>query len=50
MLQLYARGHSKASIADSLHLSENTVRNHVKRIYGKVGVHTRDELLAMLNE
>ncbi len=50
VLQLYARGHSKASIADSLHLSENTVRNHVKRIYGKVGVHTRDELLAMLNE
>lgn len=50
VLRLYARGHSKASIADSLHLSENTVRNHVKRIYGKVGVHTRDELLAMLNE
>lgn len=49
VLRLLARGHSKGYIAETLSLSENTVRNHVKHIYGKTGVHGRDELRAALD-
>lgn len=31
-------------IAHQLFLSGNTVKTHVKHIYGKMGVHNRDEL------
>ncbi len=46
LLELLARGHTKAHVAEAFFISENTVRNHVKHIYAKVGVHTREELLA----
>lgn len=36
-----ARGDSNRAIAERLVLSEKTVRNHVERIYGKVGVTNR---------
>lgn len=40
------RGHTIASIADRLVVSENTVKAHAKAIYRKLGVHTREELAA----
>jgi len=36
-----ARGFSNKEIADHLHLSTETVRTHVKRMYVKMGVHDR---------
>ncbi|WP_304854096.1 helix-turn-helix transcriptional regulator [Adlercreutzia caecimuris] len=48
ILKLLARGMTKATIADELYVSENTVRTHVKRIYSKLDVHNRDELLKLL--
>jgi DNA-binding NarL/FixJ family response regulator len=36
-----ARGLSNQEIADHLHLSTETVRTHVKRMYVKMGVHDR---------
>ena len=37
---------SKAkAIADELFISFNTVRSHIRRIYGKLDVHSRQELL-----
>lgn len=42
---LLARGRSKTYIAEALFVSENTVRSHAKRIYAKMGVHSRQELL-----
>lgn len=43
-----ARGKTIASIASCLVLSENTVKAHTKSIYRKLGVHTREELLAVI--
>lgn len=45
ILELLARGRSKAYIADAFFISENTVRGHVKRVYAKLGVHSKQELL-----
>lgn len=46
--RLMARGRSKAVIAEMLCLSENTVRTHGRNLYAKLGVHTRQELLDLL--
>lgn len=35
-------------VASALHISEHTVRNHLKAIYWKLDVHSQDELLAMV--
>lgn len=41
VLRLAGRGKPNREIASALHISENTVRHHVKRIYDKIGVSTR---------
>jgi DNA-binding CsgD family transcriptional regulator len=43
-----ARGLSNAEIAAELYLSAHTVRDHLKAIFGKVGVGSRGELVAKL--
>lgn len=35
-------------IAKRLHISQSTVRNHLKSIYGKLGVHSQQELIGRL--
>jgi len=50
VMEYIARGNSVARIAETLVLSENTVRTHAKRIYAKLGVHKRQELLDLLEE
>ncbi len=42
-----AHGRSGAYIAQELTLSENTVKGHAKRLYAKLGIHTRQELINM---
>lgn len=44
------RGRTIASIADTLTVSENTVKAHTKGIYRKLDVHTREELLAQVEK
>ena len=48
VLALLAHGRSKAYIADAFIISENTVRGHVKRLYAKLGVHSKQELLDLV--
>jgi len=36
-------------LADTLSLSERTIRNHLSNLYKRLGVHSRDELLALLH-
>lgn len=48
VIRLLARGHSKGYIAESLSISENTVRSHAKRIYKKLGIHSVGELMQLL--
>ncbi|WP_255603604.1 response regulator transcription factor [Oscillochloris sp. ZM17-4] len=49
VLRLVARGFSNADIAEQLHLSEGTVRNHVSAILAKLGLADRTQaaLIAM---
>jgi DNA-binding NarL/FixJ family response regulator len=46
VLGLLAKGCLYKEIADQLHISENTVRTYVKRIYEKLHVHSRTEAVA----
>jgi len=43
VLQALARGLTNRAIADELFISENTVKNHVRRLYEKLGVSSRTE-------
>jgi DNA-binding NarL/FixJ family response regulator len=45
LLRLMAQGLDNARIAEELHLSEQTVRNYVSRLYDKLGVETRAEAI-----
>jgi len=41
-------GHSMTEAADSLNISINTARSHIRNIYQKIGVSTQAELLGLL--
>jgi two-component system response regulator DesR len=45
ILRLAKRGFPNPQIAQTLHLSAGTVRNHLSAIYTKLGVHSRHEAL-----
>lgn len=50
ILGYLGRGHGIAFIAGTLVISESTVRTHVKAIYRKIGVSSREELLERVDE
>jgi two-component system NarL family response regulator len=43
VLQFVARGHTSREIGDVLFISENTVKNHIRNILDKLGLHSRNE-------
>lgn len=43
-----ARGRSQAYIRDALFLSKNTVATHTRRLYAKLGVHSKQELIDLV--
>lgn len=45
-----AQGHTRASIAKRLFVSENTVREHVKSIYKKLHIHSKQQLIDMVDK
>ena len=50
VLGLLARGRSLQAIADSLNVAYSTVKTHTDRIYAKMGVHSRQELIILLEQ
>lgn len=50
IMELLARGRSKNYIAEAFFISENTVRGHVKRIYAKLDVHSKQELVDRIEQ
>ncbi|GAP56469.1 transcriptional regulatory protein DegU, partial [Arthrobacter sp. Hiyo6] len=47
VLQLLAAGQRNRAIGANLHISENTVKFHLRNIYRKVGASSRAEAIAM---
>jgi DNA-binding NarL/FixJ family response regulator len=47
VLNLLARGLSNRDIAEQLVITNKTVKNHLSRIYEKIGVHSRAEAIAL---
>jgi DNA-binding NarL/FixJ family response regulator len=50
ILRLAKRGLPNPQIAQALHISAGTVRNHLSAIYRKLGVNSRYEALAIAEE
>lgn len=50
VLTLYALGHTQARVSKELQLSQNTVHTHIKRIYEKTDLHSRQEILDYISE
>lgn len=48
ILGYLARGRTNAYIATTLFVSENTVRSHVRNLYAKLDVHTRQQLIDLV--
>ena len=46
VIQLVDRGYPNEQIAETLSISDGTVKNHVTNIYSKLGVRTRAEAVA----
>ena len=45
---LTAKGHKRPYICKKLVLAESTVKSHAKHLYQKLGIHSRDELLQLI--
>lgn len=48
VLFLLAKGRTISYIADELSVSFNTAKSHIRHVYVKTGVHTRQELLSLI--
>ena len=46
VLLMVARGAGNKEVAETLHLSETTVKRHLSNVYDKLGVHTRGEAVS----
>ena len=49
VLTLYALGHTQKKVAEELFITPATAHSHIKRIYSKCGMHSRQEILEYLN-
>lgn len=47
---LLARGYSRPYIREKLFISKNTVATHIRHIYGKLGIHSKEELIDLVTE
>jgi LuxR family maltose regulon positive regulatory protein len=50
VLRLLAVGQSNPEIARALYLEVNTVKTHLQRLYGKLGVHSRTQAVHRARE
>jgi DNA-binding CsgD family transcriptional regulator len=47
ILESIAKGHTNIAIGRQLFINEKTVRNHVTRIFEKLGVHSRAQAIVL---
>jgi DNA-binding CsgD family transcriptional regulator len=50
VLGIVARGHGRTYVAETLLISKNTVYTHMRNIYRKLGVGSREELIQLVND
>lgn len=50
ILDCLARGYSVGAIADALGISLNTAKTHVRHVYGKLGVHSKQEVIDLYRQ
>ncbi len=50
IVEYVGRGHSSVYVAKTLLISESTVYSHVRNVYRKLGVSSREELIQLLND
>lgn len=50
ILELVARGRDQLRMAEALFVSQNTVRSHMRNLYRKMDVHSRQEALDLLDQ
>jgi DNA-binding CsgD family transcriptional regulator len=50
ILELMVRGKKRKEIAEDLCLSENTIKTHTRTLYSKLGIGSREELYALLEQ
>lgn len=48
VMQRIAKGMTDYAIGQDLDISEHTVDNHIRRVFDKLGVHSRSEAIARL--
>ncbi len=48
VMEYMCKGRSRPYIAEAMMLSENTIASHAKNIYTKIGVHSKQELIDMV--
>lgn len=48
VLELLARGYSTPTIAETLYISENTVKVHTRNLYRKLDIHSKQELITIV--
>jgi DNA-binding CsgD family transcriptional regulator len=48
IVRLVAQGKSTAQMAEAFHITANTVQDHLKAVFEKVGVRSRRELVSQL--
>ncbi|OUO87979.1 helix-turn-helix transcriptional regulator [Gordonibacter sp. An230] len=48
VLTLYALGHTQKRVAEELFITQGTAHAHIKRIYAKTGLHSRQEIIDYL--
>lgn len=50
ILVLLMAGRNVSTISETLYLSQNTVKSHMNRLYKKMGVHSREELIMLVEK
>lgn len=50
ILELMVQGKKRKEIAEALCLSENTIKTHTRTLYSKLGIGSREELYALLEQ
>lgn len=50
VFQLMAVGKSSSEIEGELYIANGTLKSHTRRIYQKIGVHSRSEMMALLDD